>query len=179
MTRAATARFACVAFAMLAPGACVSSGPSAGFEPSSGGIVRTGAFGKSPIKHVVLVIQENRTFNDFFAGFPGADGSKVGKIAKSRSCHVSADTTIALRKSDLSLSHDLNHTYKSRYQSQKDSALLGAGTGIRPRRAHVYNARQQQFYGASRSDRRRDGRRPRRGARRRSRVRRSAVHLGL
>jgi phospholipase C len=33
----------------------------------------------SPIKHVVLIIQENRTFNNFFATFPGATGTTVGK----------------------------------------------------------------------------------------------------
>jgi phospholipase C len=33
----------------------------------------------SPIQHVVIVIQENRSFDDFFSTFPGADGTKNGK----------------------------------------------------------------------------------------------------
>jgi phospholipase C len=33
------------------------------------------------IKHVVIVIQENRSFDNFFATFPGADGTKTGKAA--------------------------------------------------------------------------------------------------
>jgi len=32
----------------------------------------------SPIQHVVVVIQENRSFDDFFATFPNADGTKTG-----------------------------------------------------------------------------------------------------
>jgi phospholipase C len=30
------------------------------------------------IKHIVIVVQENRSFNDFFATFPGADGATQG-----------------------------------------------------------------------------------------------------
>ncbi len=40
----------------------------------------TGA-GKTPIRHVVILIQENRSFDNFFATFPGADGTKTGKAA--------------------------------------------------------------------------------------------------
>ncbi|HYL26274.1 MAG TPA: alkaline phosphatase family protein, partial [Candidatus Nitrosotalea sp.] len=35
----------------------------------------------SPVKHVVIVIQENRSFDNFFATFPGADGTTTGKAA--------------------------------------------------------------------------------------------------
>jgi phospholipase C len=37
--------------------------------------------GKSPIEHVVIVIQENRSFDNFFATFPNADGTTTGKAA--------------------------------------------------------------------------------------------------
>ncbi|HEY1429587.1 MAG TPA: alkaline phosphatase family protein, partial [Candidatus Tumulicola sp.] len=33
----------------------------------------------TPIKHVVIIIQENRTFDNLFSTFPGADGSTVGR----------------------------------------------------------------------------------------------------
>ena len=32
----------------------------------------------TPIRHIVIMIQENRTFDDLFSTFPGADGSTVG-----------------------------------------------------------------------------------------------------
>ena len=41
---------------------------------------------RSPIQHIVIVVQENRTFNDFFATFPGADGTTTGKIAAQPNC---------------------------------------------------------------------------------------------
>ncbi|MEX0833155.1 MAG: alkaline phosphatase family protein [Actinomycetota bacterium] len=33
-----------------------------------------------PIKHVVFLMKENRTFDNFFAVFPGANGSTTGKV---------------------------------------------------------------------------------------------------
>jgi phospholipase C len=35
----------------------------------------------TPIAHVVIVIQENRSFDNLFATFPGADGTTVGQAA--------------------------------------------------------------------------------------------------
>ncbi len=35
----------------------------------------------SPLQHVVVIIQENRSFDNFFAKFPGADGASSGKAA--------------------------------------------------------------------------------------------------
>ena len=32
----------------------------------------------SPIKHVVVIMQENRSFDNFFHGFPGADSAQSG-----------------------------------------------------------------------------------------------------
>ena len=31
-----------------------------------------------PIKHIVVIIQENRSFDNFFAGYPGADAPTYG-----------------------------------------------------------------------------------------------------
>ncbi len=59
------------------------------------------------------MIQENRTFNDFFATYPGADGTTTGTIAKDLACHIQRDEAIPLRKSDLIIPHDINHTYKA------------------------------------------------------------------
>ncbi|HKU81523.1 MAG TPA: alkaline phosphatase family protein, partial [Candidatus Tumulicola sp.] len=44
--------------------------------------LRAGAVASSqtPIQHVVIIIQENRTFNDFFATYPGARGATSGKM---------------------------------------------------------------------------------------------------
>jgi len=45
------------------------------------------------IKHVVILIQENHSFDNLFATFPGADGTKTGNMNTGR--------TVKLRKSNL------------------------------------------------------------------------------
>ena len=64
----------------------VACGGPAGFGAppyarSDAGAVFNPATTKSPIKHVVILIQENRSFDNFFATFPGADGTTTGKAA--------------------------------------------------------------------------------------------------
>lgn len=54
----------------------------------------------SPIKHVVILIQENRSFDNFFATYPGADGATSGLT------HTGA--TIPLRKGNL-VADDFGH----------------------------------------------------------------------
>ena len=56
------------------------------------------------IQHLVILIQENRSFDDFFATFPGADGATSGQI------HTGV--TYPLTKSSLIQIPDLCHQYK-------------------------------------------------------------------
>jgi phospholipase C len=65
----------------LVAAAC-SGGGSGGTSPlpvtpPNQGPPQTGPEGKY-IKHVVVIVQENRTFNDIFAGFKGADSTMYG-----------------------------------------------------------------------------------------------------
>src|SRR5215470_9932268 len=34
-----------------------------------------------PIKHVIFIVKENRTFDNYFGKFPGADGATTGKLS--------------------------------------------------------------------------------------------------
>jgi|HubBroStandDraft_4_1064222.scaffolds.fasta_scaffold00010_89 phospholipase C len=62
----------------------------------------------SAIKHVVLVIQENRSFDNFFARFPGAHGARRGKEKiKQRSSY--ADRWVTLTSQSLVNGNDLEH----------------------------------------------------------------------
>ncbi|HEY6325718.1 MAG TPA: alkaline phosphatase family protein [Candidatus Cybelea sp.] len=41
---------------------------------------KTPRSGSSPIQHVVFIVQENRSFDNLFADFPGADGATRGRM---------------------------------------------------------------------------------------------------
>ncbi|MGA8097702.1 MAG: alkaline phosphatase family protein, partial [Candidatus Cybelea sp.] len=84
-----------------------------------------GSSGSGYISHVVVVIQENRSFDDFFATFPGADGAiggcmeggslhsmRVPRIrdASSHGC-PSGDSWVRLAKVDLNEPCDFGHSY--------------------------------------------------------------------
>lgn len=59
----------------------------------------------SPIKHVVILIQENRSFDDFFATFPGADGATRGLMKTPK-----GDVYVHLMKAGLN-SDSLSHAH--------------------------------------------------------------------
>ena len=77
--RAGTGALAFSALAMTAAiVACGSGTPSPSpMLPSAGRVTQNA----SPIKHVVIVIQENRSFDNLFATFPNADGTTSGEAA--------------------------------------------------------------------------------------------------
>src|SRR6516162_4364024 len=68
-------------------------GPGPSASPGSGNY----------IKHVVLMIQENRSFDNFFSTFPGADGTTTG-LMKTPSGEIRLHLTEASLDSD-----DLGH----------------------------------------------------------------------
>jgi phospholipase C len=61
----------------------------------------------TPIKHVVFVIQENRSFNNLFEGFPGAKTAKYGFDQTGK--------RITLRKTALGIYWDLGHSGEAFY----------------------------------------------------------------
>ncbi len=75
---------------------------------------------KNAIQHVIIVIQENRSFDNFFATFPGADGTKVGNaaamppsIAQSCSKPITQPTTVPLKQVSLiGNGQDLDHIHQ-------------------------------------------------------------------
>jgi phospholipase C len=59
----------------------------------------------TPIKHVVILIQENRSFDNFFATFPGATGTRSGL--------ASSGQHVRLTQQNLVDPHDVPHGYNS------------------------------------------------------------------
>jgi phospholipase C len=102
----------CFVLVIVASGlvACGERNSTAGlpFTPS---LLREAA-SSAKIKHVVIVIQENRSFDNLFATFPGADGTTTGEAAPmpsriARSCAsngmpvITKETRVALKKTNL------------------------------------------------------------------------------
>jgi phospholipase C len=86
----------------------------------------------------VLIIQENRTFNNFFATFPGATGTIVGK----KSVNGNSES-IDLKETPLASKNNLKHSYEGFLRAYDGGKMDGfnlvdfAGTG-RPEKSAPY-----------------------------------------
>jgi len=98
--------------------------------------------GSSPIKHVIVVIQENRSFDNFFATFPGANGTTTGEAIPmpspiANACRkagqpvITQPTSVPLTEVDLTghgfyknyiANSDLAHIYKNGYLYECNSS---------------------------------------------------------
>ncbi|HYL27364.1 MAG TPA: alkaline phosphatase family protein, partial [Candidatus Nitrosotalea sp.] len=67
------------------------------------------AGGAGKIKHVVWVVQENRSFNDLFEGYPGAQTASSGKDK--------AGHTIALQPISLKTVYEIDHSAGAMFQA--------------------------------------------------------------
>ncbi|HEY2476201.1 MAG TPA: alkaline phosphatase family protein [Candidatus Cybelea sp.] len=87
----------------------------------SGGHHRTSS---SPIQHIVLMVQENRTFNNLFATFPNATGTTTGLewVGKGKKAH---DVTINLTETNLVDKKNLNHLYISYKTAYRNGNMDG------------------------------------------------------
>lgn len=140
-------RGAALCFVLVALGAAIvacSGGSTAGLPPLQQDSNRDSA-GSTKIQHVVIVIQENRSFDNFFAAFPGADGTTTGEAAPmpspiAQSCAsygmpvITKPTKVVLKETDLFGSGfgsngkfdedtDLGHVY-SNFQKDRDGGKM-------------------------------------------------------
>ena len=61
--------------------------------------------GLRKIKHVVFLVKENRTFDNYFGTFPGADGATSGKISSGKTIHLGHAPDV--------LPRDISHSFQS------------------------------------------------------------------
>ncbi len=119
-------RFRTFAFLMLA-GVAVAAcggGGSNTVPATQQGSSRHASSSSSPIQHVVIIVQENRTFNDFFATYPGGDGTTLGKIAANPNCSPPIKAgTIPLAEVPLNIPKDLVHSYHG-YLTARDGRKM-------------------------------------------------------
>lgn len=111
---------------------CNSSSSSSSFSGAGYNPQPATASSPSPIQHVVVMVQENRTFNDFFATFPGADGTTTGYALTNTYCSPPIYAgPIALSKEPLLVSHDMNHSFHTGYSVAKDRGKWDAFDNIK------------------------------------------------
>ncbi|MFN2545402.1 MAG: phospholipase C, partial [Actinomycetota bacterium] len=70
-----------------------------------------------PIKHVVFLIKENRSFDNYFGTYPGADGATVGQSLK--------HGTVPLKPCYDQQPHDITHGFSSGLYSINGGAMNG------------------------------------------------------
>ena len=111
------------------------------------------------IKHIVVIIQENRSFESFFAGYPGADAPMYGcglspvKAAAARGSTNSSvtcppgDKKIALHRITFQREHDLPHEFESALidwdNGNMDGFTHSTSSGHRAGGAYTYVERTQ------------------------------------
>jgi phospholipase C len=73
----------------------------------------------SPIKHVVVIMQENRTFDNLFHNFPGADSAKTG---------MNGGAVVPLTPVTLATPYDLDHKHTAWWTAWDNGQMDGFGT---------------------------------------------------
>src|SRR5215470_5444853 len=88
-------------FAAAAPVGC-TNGPIREARPFNKAQGHTAGDGMGNIQQIVFIIKENRTFDNYFGTFPGAEGATSGQI--------STGDTLPLRNVPR-IPHDISHAF--------------------------------------------------------------------
>ncbi len=103
-----------IACAALVLAGCARS--TSGSAPSVNVLPAAATPAPSPIKHVVIVIQENRSFDNLFARYPGADGATQGTM--------STGQVVPLVKGNL-VEYDVAHVHATFLREYDDGKMDG------------------------------------------------------
>jgi phospholipase C len=90
------------------------------------------------IKHVVIIIQENRTFDNLFNGYPGADTAQSGKM--------STGQTVQLRSQNWLAPVDISHAHTNWWKQYANGNLyfdLGSPSGQSPSYPYAYTPQSE------------------------------------
>jgi phospholipase C len=114
--------------AAVSLGACSTAGTSTSF-PARTSVLRASGSGSTPITHIVLIVQENRTLNNLFATFPGVTGTTVGekRIGSGKNAKMEP---INLTESNLQTKAVLTHSYPG-YMTAYDGGKMDAFNQVR------------------------------------------------
>ncbi|HEX4015088.1 MAG TPA: alkaline phosphatase family protein [Candidatus Cybelea sp.] len=78
--------------------------------------------GSTPIQHIVLMVQENRTFNNLFATFPGTTGTITG-LQRTGTGKNAKTITVNLTEVPLKEKRNLNHLYVSYHTAYRNGNM--------------------------------------------------------
>jgi phospholipase C len=78
----------------------------------------------NPIKHVIFIVKENRTFDNLFGEYPGADGTTVGKGLSPSGQQI----TIPLQQAPDVQPHDITHGFNAGILSIDGGKMDGFNT---------------------------------------------------
>src|SRR5579863_4796962 len=101
--------WATAAAATLMLAACSGASPSSALPGAAEAFARRHT-GSSPIQHVIIVVQENRSFDNLFATFPGANGATRGKKKVKKGTGY-VDKWEKLKAHSLIMDTDLQHCH--------------------------------------------------------------------
>ena len=101
--------------------ACGGGSPSA-VVPNMVGSGRHHTTGTTPIQHIVVVVQENRTFNNLFATFKGTTGTTTGleRIGKGKNAKT---VSVNLTEARLVSQRSLNHMYSAYHTAYRNGHM--------------------------------------------------------
>jgi phospholipase C len=91
---------------------------------------------KSPIDHIVFIIKENRSFNHYFATYPGAIGATSGGTIQCDGDRCRSAREVRLTRAGDVMPHDLGHCFLCGVVAVNGGAMDGFNqmNGLRPPR---------------------------------------------
>ena len=116
-----------LAFLGLAAGCSATSEPTGQnlLPAASRWLTKPASGGVSPyIQHVVVIIQENRSFENFFAGYPGANAPTFGYAL-----HSHKRVKVSLHQTTFETNPNLPHNWQAAIAGYHDGKMDGFHTG--------------------------------------------------
>jgi phospholipase C len=79
----------------------------------------------TPIEHIVFIVKENRSFNSYFATYPGATGATEGGTITCTEDGCEAGPTVPLKPAPDIVDHDLTHCFRCGLVAINDGEMNG------------------------------------------------------
>jgi len=107
-----------VALAVTAAMCVVAADAVASARPAAGRAARMPGAATTPVEHVVIISKENRSFDEYFGQFPGANGATTGLMHDG--------TVVPLAKTPDPMPNDIKHdtnAFNTAYDKSKNDGF--------------------------------------------------------